>query len=186
MGKKIICSKLLKKTGEYRKYKTKKSFIDKFKNYFISKFKNNIFFKKKVYKDFNNFRKFIICQICRKIMVSPRVTSCGHIFCEYCIDEYLLYFQKCLICNNIINPLANLNKAIISNNLIDNLLAFITDKEIILNYNERTEFYNNYMNSKLINNINKVYVLTPGDYRNMWDLIFKCIIHVGCECAASL
>lgn len=34
----------------------------------------------------------LFCPLCLDYFVKPITTKCGHSFCEYCIDEYLLHF----------------------------------------------------------------------------------------------
>ena len=36
-----------------------------------------------------------ICSLCLHFVCPAAITSCGHLFCEYCIGEYLLFFPVC-------------------------------------------------------------------------------------------
>ncbi len=42
----------------------------------------------------------IICPICLKYMVNTVSTKCGHNFCEFCLNEYLLLFKNCPKCKS--------------------------------------------------------------------------------------
>lgn len=43
------------------------------------------------------------CPICSDVIVSCALTSCGHSFCEFCINNALIYSQLCPICRKPLN-----------------------------------------------------------------------------------
>lgn len=46
----------------------------------------------------------LLCPICLDYLISPSVTSCGHIFCERCLLEWQLYHKNCPSCREFCDP----------------------------------------------------------------------------------
>ena len=53
----------------------------------------------------------LCCQICFYVPLKPNTTSCGHIFCQTCIEQWRKCAPTCLTCGNIIEALIGLSFA---------------------------------------------------------------------------
>jgi len=44
----------------------------------------------------------MICPICLFFMYKSVCASCGHMFCQYCLDDYLIFKESCPVCEKSI------------------------------------------------------------------------------------
>lgn len=44
----------------------------------------------------------MMCPICHFFMYKSVCTTCGHMFCQYCLDEYLVFKDSCPLCEKSI------------------------------------------------------------------------------------
>jgi hypothetical protein len=49
-------------------------------------------------EDENSYLKFI-CPLCLKLMQRCVTTVYGHSYCEYCLEDYLIYKETCFVCD---------------------------------------------------------------------------------------
>ena len=77
--------------------------------------------------DDSSFYQFI-CPLCFKLMQRCVTTVCGHSFCEYCLDEYLIYKETCFVCDFKAKKQTKLrDKPLISNFKVDDIIVQIVD-----------------------------------------------------------
>lgn len=48
-------------------------------------------------------RKRCKCPICTEIIVKCVITNCGHTFCEYCLEQSMMYSSSCPLCRKKIS-----------------------------------------------------------------------------------
>lgn len=48
--------------------------------------------------DFDNLSEILTCPICMEYLKRPCETSCGHAFCEYCLNKWLEQSEACPSC----------------------------------------------------------------------------------------
>ncbi len=39
--------------------------------------------------------EYLKCGICNKVMINPRATSCGHVYCKDCLQSWIEYYGVC-------------------------------------------------------------------------------------------
>ena len=44
----------------------------------------------------------MMCPVCLFFMYKSVCTSCGHMFCQFCLDEYLIFKDSCPVCEKSI------------------------------------------------------------------------------------
>lgn len=59
----------------------------------------------------------LTCELCHQYLCCAAETTCNHIFCESCLNQYLLYLNECPKCQAPIRE-----QALFSNRLLDNLV----------------------------------------------------------------
>ena len=90
--------------------------------------------------------KKLICSLCKGIVIEPTELFCEHLFCSFCLNDWLGQLNdKCPVCNKLIYKKPLLTEE--NKNLLNNLK--FNDKEKIYTYDE----YVNYIRSGNINNL---------------------------------
>ncbi|EAR86856.1 carrier protein, putative (macronuclear) [Tetrahymena thermophila SB210] len=85
--------------------------------------------------EIRHLEKDFICAICLQYICCSTSTKCGHAFCETCLTEYELLFDKCLVCDSSIK-----NQEIRSCFLLDNLIQEFIERNHpseLQNFNKR-------------------------------------------------
>lgn len=56
------------------------------------------------YSEENPKNKLCKCPICTDIMVKCTLTTCGHTFCQYCLEQSMIYSSLCPLCRKNLSP----------------------------------------------------------------------------------
>lgn len=97
---------------------------------------------KKVASAQPSFELRVCCQHCYDYLCVSTETTCKHLFCEKCINNYLLFLNECPACEQ---PLRN--QPLYSNKVLDNIIIdYITlfDPDQLANFKDRLQKYDDF------------------------------------------
>ena len=87
------------------------------------------------------------CPICTEFIVNCVITDCGHSFCEYCLNQSLIYSPTCPLCRKRIG----INSYIPCKSINSVILSQLTDQQF-LNYKQRKKQNKQWKESKILKN----------------------------------
>lgn len=93
-----------------------------------------------------------VCSICKFVLINSVTTKCGHIFCEQCLFEYLMYFRKCPSCSLVLRHSKDFGSSKIIDNIVEEMVNTLGPNEIKEEYRQRMKGAKNWKMEKSINN----------------------------------
>ena len=88
----------------------------------------------------------MMCPICHFFMYKSVCASCSHMFCQYCLDEYLIFKDSCPVWEKSIRK-GRITRCIVADSAIEKMLAFSTD-EYFKEWTEKRKFEDEYYAKK--------------------------------------
>lgn len=85
----------------------------------------------------------MMCPICHFFMNKSVCTSCGHMFCQYCLDEYLIFKDSCPVCEKSIRK-GKITRWWVADSAIEKMLMFSKEqysKEYALKVKFEEEYF---------------------------------------------
>lgn len=69
----------------------------------------------------------MMCPICHFFMYKSVCATCGHMFCQYCLDEYLIFKDSCPLCEKSIRR-GKITRWCVADSAIEKMLTFSTEE----------------------------------------------------------
>ena len=95
----------------------------------------------------------LICPICLKYICNAVCCTCGHAFCEVCIQEYFLLASDCVVCGQKIRGKRFNTNCKNIDNIIESMLQTINDPEEMRDMLERKKELKKYVSDRKCQNL---------------------------------
>lgn len=69
----------------------------------------------------------MMCPICLFFMYKSVCASCGHMFCQFCLDDYLIFKESCPVCEKSIRR-GKITKWCVADSAIEKMLSFTNEE----------------------------------------------------------
>lgn len=103
------------------------------------------------------------CPICSDSILSCALTSCGHSFCEYCLNQSLIYSSLCPICRKEVSM-----SSYIPCKSIDAMVRSNLSKGQKRRYEKRLEKFEQWKEAKKLKNSKVGMKIDALDTENVW------------------
>lgn len=90
----------------------------------------------------------MMCPICHFFMNKSVCASCSHMFCQYCLEEYLIFKESCPVCEKSIRK-EKITRWCVADSAIRIMLMFSTE-EHIKEFERKKKFEEQYYLSKKV------------------------------------
>lgn len=71
----------------------------------------------------------MMCPICHFFMYKSVCASCGHMFCQYCLDEYIIFKETCPVCEKSIRK-GKITRCCVADSAIEKMLSFSSEEYV--------------------------------------------------------
>ena len=73
----------------------------------------------------------MICPLCHFFMYKSVWACCGHMFCQFCLDEYLIFKDSCPVWEKAIRR-GKITRWCVADSAIDKIISFSSEEFIII------------------------------------------------------
>lgn len=103
------------------------------------------------------------CPICTDIIVNCVITNCGHSFCEYCLNQSMIYAQACPLCRKQLK----VNSFIPCKALNFSIRAQLNSQQLA-HYRAKKQQHDEWKQSKLLKNTSVGMKIDALDTEGIW------------------
>ena len=97
----------------------------------------------------------MICPLCHFFMNKSVCACWGHMFCQFCLDEYLIFKDSCPVCEKAIRR-GKITRCWVADSAIDKIVSF-SSEEFIKEWESKRKREEDYYNSKKIDDITGIF-----------------------------
>lgn len=94
-----------------------------------------------------NYTPPLICSVCEDYIVAASTATCGHTYCEDCLNEWIIFSKECVVCRKYIRGGPS-NPSYVIDNIIEQVLSNPQNRQGYDKWLLRRQKHKNWLESK--------------------------------------